>query len=65
MVRGSILLPTILNILRCKKNISVTVFLYSCSGISEEKTLNPVQLATMKAERIAREKAAASQNAVV
>ena len=39
--------------------------LISCSGISEEKTLNPVQLATMKAERIAREKAAAAQNAVV
>ena len=27
------------------------------SGISEEKTLNPVQLASLKAERIAREKA--------
>ncbi|XP_068750575.1 helicase domino-like isoform X1 [Montipora capricornis] len=37
----------------------------AASGISEEKTLNPVQLATMKAERIAREKAAASQNAVL
>ena len=39
--------------------------LISCSGISEEKTLNPVQLATMKAERMAREKAAAAQNAAV
>jgi len=40
-------------------------FFHCHSGISEEKTLNPVQLATMKADRIAREKAAAAQNAVV
>lgn len=42
-----------------------TVVVLSSSGISEEKTFNPVQLATMKAERIAREKAAAAQNVAV
>lgn len=48
------------------QNISLLMTLIFCSpsGISEEKTLNPVQLATLKAERIAREKAAAAQNAV-
>ena len=45
--------------------LKVLIMNHSCSGISEEKTLNPVQLATMKAERIAREKAAAAQNAAV
>lgn len=45
--------------------MKVLIMNYSWSGISEEKTLNPVQLATMKAERIAREKAAAAQNAAV
>ena len=51
----------------CFENHSVVVnnILCSWSGISEEKTLNPVQLAGMKAERIAREKAAAAQNAAV
>lgn len=44
-----------------KYSIVVNDVLCSWSGISEEKTLNPVQLATMKAERIAREKAAAAQ----
>ena len=51
----------------CFENHCVVVnnVLCSWSGISEEKTLNPVQLAGMKAERIAREKAAAAQNAAV
>lgn len=40
----------------------ITVILCYPSGISEEKTLNPVQLAAIKTDRLNREKAAAVSN---